>query len=310
MSMPRTTGGEAERGAALLAVLAMVMLLAGFATLGLQRLRAATDRISESEARSDAQLLANAGTTAALGLVHPLKAQARRQPGLLDQPMRFDLGYGQVELRFADGGNCFNLNALARPQASASTGDVAAQSRAADFARLLAAAGIPQIEAARIAEATAARLQQTGLLWADASEWVGVPGVTATHWKLAGPLLCALPNREVAALNINSLTAEQAPLLAAMGLGPDEARRALAARPQEGWGSAGAFWQQATPNGMPDTAAAQMVGVSSRWMRLQLVARTDGASAGRDLLLDTIRQPATVAASRWTVAPDPPQEGA
>lgn len=44
-----------ERGAALLAVLAMVLLLAGFASLGLARLRAATDRITEAEARSEAQ---------------------------------------------------------------------------------------------------------------------------------------------------------------------------------------------------------------------------------------------------------------
>jgi general secretion pathway protein K len=295
-----------EQGAALLAVLAMVLLLAGFASLGLSRLRAATDRITDAEGRSEAQLLAHSGTTAALGIIHQLKAQARGRPGLLQQPIRVPLGAGQVELRFSDGGNCFNLNSLARAQATASTGETQAQSRSADFTRLLVAAGIPSIEASTVSQATASRLSQTGMLWADASEWTTVPGVTAKHWQLAGPLLCALPNREVTALNINSLTVEQAPLLTAMGLSADEARRALAGRPPQGWSSSGEFWQQASANSTPDTAAAEMVGVTSRWIELRVVARTPRASAGRELLLDTVRQPARVAASRWMAVEEQP----
>lgn len=298
-----TRGPASERGAALLAVLAMVMLLAGFASLGLARLRAATDRITDAEARAEAQILAYSGTSAALGLIHQLKAQARGRPGLLQAPIRVPMGAGTVELRFSDGGNCYNLNSLVRPQASASTGDMQAQSRAADFARLLTAAGIPAIEASTVAQATASRLSQTGMLLADASEWVTMPGVTAKHWELAGPLLCALPNREVTAININSLRPDQAPLLTAMGLGADEARRALASRPPEGWSSTGDFWQQASPNGTPDNASAEMLGVNSRWMALDVIARTANAAVGRELLLDTSRQPARVASSRWTAVP-------
>lgn len=294
-----TSERRSEEGAALLAVLAMVLLLAGFASLGLSRLRAATDRITDAEARAEAQILANSGATAALGVIHQLKAQARNNPALLQKPMRVPLGEGQVELKFSDGGNCYNLNSLVRPQISASTGEMQAQSRAADFARLLAATGIPSIEASTVAQATATRLSQTGMLLADASEWVTVPGVTAKHWQLAGPLLCALPTREVTAININSLTPDKAPLLTAMGMGVDEARRAISARPPEGWNSAGEFWQQTSANSMPDTASAEAMGVSSRWMALTVIARTANASVGRDLLLDTSRQPARVAASRW-----------
>ena len=58
-----------ERGAALLTVLALVVLLAGFATVGLDRLKAAGARVTEAEARSEAQLLASAATaTAARGM--------------------------------------------------------------------------------------------------------------------------------------------------------------------------------------------------------------------------------------------------
>jgi general secretion pathway protein K len=298
-----------EEGAALLTVLAVVMLLAGFATLGLQRLKAASDRVVDGEARAQAQLLAHAGTSAALSMVTQLKARANRPDGGLEKPIRIPLEGGEVELRFRDAGSCFNLNSLALGPQSRSAAPAAPQARPADLARLLAAAGIPLLEADTIAQATANRLAATGMLWADASEWATVPGVTERHWAAAAPLLCALPNREAAALNINSLTPEKAPLLVAMGLAPDEARRALAQRPAEGWVSANDFWSQATPGGIPESSAAQVVGTSSRWIELDLVARTGAASVGRRLLLDTVRQPATVAASEWQAVGAGPAEG-
>lgn len=288
-----------ERGAALLAVLAMVVVLSGFASVGLARLKATTERVSEAEARSEAQFLANAGTAAALVLVGQMKAKVGRSTDRLQQGIALPLAGGEVTVRFADGGSCFNLNSLAGQNPDSGGEKSWSQTRPQDFARMLSAAGIPLLEADALAKATATRLSQTRTLWADASEWVTVPGVTAAHWRAAGPLLCALPNREAAALNINSLTEDKAPLLVAMGLGPDEARRALANRPREGWNSASDFWMDASPSGTPDTMGAQVVGTSSRWIKVVLVATTERARVSRELLLDTIRQPATVAASHW-----------
>jgi general secretion pathway protein K len=299
-----------EEGAALLTVLALVLLLAGFATLGLERLRAASDRVVDAEARAEALLIANAGTSAALALVMPLKARARLDPQAMARPVTVALGSGRVELRFRDAGSCFNLNSLALPPASRGVAAPAPQARTGDLAKLLAAAGIPLLEADALAQATAARLASTGMLWADASEWATVPGVTARHWAAAGGLLCALPNREAAALNINSLTLAQAPLLVAMGLQPDEARRALAARPAGGWASANQFWSEASAGGIPESSAAQVVGTTSRWVGLELIAETPRARVGRRLLLDSVRQPATVAASEWeAVDLAPPSDG-
>ncbi|MBS3961123.1 MAG: type II secretion system minor pseudopilin GspK [Sandarakinorhabdus sp.] len=295
----RTRFPPAERGAALLAVLAMVILLSGFASVGLSRLKATTDRVTDAEARSEAQLLASAGTAAAALMVGQVKARANRQPAILAQPVLVPVGSGEVVVRFADAGSCFNLNSLA-PQAPGAGGAAGStQSRPQDFARMLAAAGIPDLEADALSKATAVRLASSRSLWADASEWTMVQGVTAAHWQAVGQLLCALPNREASALNINSLTADKAPLLVAMGLGPDEARRALANRPREGWTSATDFWLEASPGGTPDTAGAQVVGTTSRWIRVSLLATTARARVGRELLLDTLRQPATVAASTW-----------
>jgi general secretion pathway protein K len=287
---------RSERGAALLAVLAMVVLLAGFATLGLERLKAAGDRISDAQARSEAQLLASAGTAAALSMAAQLKTRARMQPQLLDQPLALPFAGGTVTVRFSDGGNCFNLNSLSRPPATTSTGEMPAAARPEDFARLLAATGIPQLEAGSLARATADRLSATGLLWADASEWAGVPGVTQRHWDLAGALLCALPTRDASAINVNSLTADKAPLLAAMGVGVDQARRAIGARPAGGWASASDFTGAATGTGPEEN---DRLGTSSRWMALRVTAATPQASIGRDLLVDTLVTPAEVVSSRW-----------
>ncbi|MFN3371092.1 MAG: general secretion pathway protein GspK [Sphingomonadaceae bacterium] len=291
-----------ERGAALFAVLAMILVLAGFASLGLGRLKATTDRVSDAEALSEARLMANAGGAAALALVASLKARARNSGGSFGDPIGLPVEGGTVRLSFRDAGACFNLNSLAAPPRSAGdagTGALA-QARPQDFARLLAAAGIPLLDADRLARATAERLSATGLLWADASEWTSVPGVTLAHWRLAAPLLCALPNREAAAINVNSLGPEQAPLLVAMGLAPDEARRALAAKPPGGWTSGNQFWGEASASGTPETAAAQLLGASSRWIALDIEAETPRARVARTLILDTQRAPARVVASRWT----------
>ena len=280
-----------ERGAALLAVLAMVLLLAAFASLGLARLRAATSQAGNAEAQAIAAHVATSGAMAAIELVPGWKAEQRRGG---ERPYRIDTGAGVAELSFQNAANCFNLNSL-----SGRTTTAAAQASAGDFARLLTAAGIPTHEAGPLAQATVARLQQTGALWADASEWVTVAGVTTAHWALAGPLLCAFPNREAMALNLNGLTAAQAPLLAGAGLGADEARRVLAARPEGGWGAASEFWQQAAAGAVPRTAMAEAAGTSSRWITLALTAHAGNRTLRRRLLLDTARTPARIAATAW-----------
>jgi len=294
------TGSPPERGAALLAVLAMIVLLAGFATIGLQSLQAASARITEAEARMEAQLLASAATASASGLAAALKARLRLQPGLLDEPVTLQTEAGTVVLRFTDGGNCFNLNALmAPPTTDPHMERPRPAARPRDFARLLAAVGIPQLEAGAVAEATAARLAQTGQLWADASEWAAVPGVTQRHWQLAGPLLCELPTRTRATINLNSLSAAGAPILASFGLGADQARMAVSARPAGGWASANDFIGQSgvALEGAEDIESE--LGTSTRWMRVELVATTPRASVTRELLLDTLQLPAEVVSSRW-----------
>lgn len=306
MTARRPSVPKGERGAALLAVLAMVALLASFAAIGLSRLKAATDGVNDAEARSEAMLLAESGVAASRFLVSRVKAEAQQKPGVPMRPVHIPFAGGEVTLRFHGAANCFNLNSLARPPAKPGEPPQPAQTKVENFEAMLVAAGVPTLEAGGIAEATATRLAQTGILWTDGSEWAGVKGVTAAHWRAVGRMLCALPNRETTAININELSMDDAPLLASMGIPADQARRALAARPQEGWTSANSFWEQAAPTGIPDNAGAQSMGVSSRWMRVELEAETPRARVHREILLDSARQPARVAAVRWGTLEVPP----
>lgn len=283
-----------EQGAALLVVLAVVMLLGSLASLGLTRLRATAASVSAADQQFAAGLLAASGAEIGARVIAQAKARARNHPEQLQQPLPVSVPRGTLRLRFRDAGNCFNLNSLL-----ASGADARPQAGADDLARLLAAAGVDAGSARDIAAATVARLQASRMLWADAAEWRSVTGVDAEVWAAARPLLCALPTREASLINLNSLRPADAPLLVAAGVDIADARRAIAARPPEGWGSGGEFWQQLAAGGAPATAAAQVAGTRSRWIRLRVFAAVDGGRAEREFLLDTSADPARIVASLW-----------
>lgn len=287
-----------ERGAALVAVLAMLMLLSGLVALGLSRLQAATDRVSDTEAQARANRLAEAGVGAAMPMANRLKARGAQRALAVDAPVRIDLDGGTLVLRFSDGGGCFNLNSLARRE-GAERSDASAR----DFARLMMAVAVPELEADRIAANTAQRIAASGVLWADPSEWVLVPGVTGAIWQRMQPLLCTLPTREPSTFNVNALTAAKAPLLVTIGLSSEEARRAIAMRPPEGWQSTNEFWGSAARGEPSANAGAAATGTSSRWIRVDVLAVTPEATAGRTVLLDTARSPARVASTLWMTPP-------
>lgn len=300
-----------ERGAALLAVLATVVLLAALTSLGLSRLKSATTHLDDTSARHQVMLLAESGVTAARFLVFKLKTAAHQPNAKRPESISFALADGRITLRFSSAGNCFNLNAMAPAPTAADQPPLPPQARAEDFRKLLAAAGIDATQAATLAEATATRLAQDGMLWADGSEWATVRGVSAAHWQKAGHLLCALPNREQAALDINALTVADVPLLAASGVPVDVARRMLASRPQQGWASPTDFWQQAMVSPPPNNAGAQSLRTDSRWMLVEVEATTARLRHTRQILLDTVPQPAHIAAVTWKpLEPPPPPEEA
>jgi general secretion pathway protein K len=293
----KARGKRHERGAALLAVLGLVLLLGGLATVGLGRLQAATDLAMVSASQAEARVAASAGVTAAAAMALPIRAAARQDPSILREPVQLMVGTARVTLRFADAPNCFNLNSLGRRTEGADGRPGAARLGAADFARLLRGAGVPLMEADSIARTTADMIGGRGILLADPAEWRQVPGVTEALWARVGPTLCALPNREPTPINVNLLSARDVPLLSALGFDENVAREVLGSR-SGGWTSASGFWQ-AMGTSETETSAGVGAGVSSRYLEVLVESEIAGAVAVRRVLFDASRQPATVVSSEW-----------
>ncbi|MFN3592155.1 MAG: hypothetical protein ACK4TG_08200, partial [Thermaurantiacus sp.] len=87
---------QRERGAALLAVLGLVLLLGGLATIGLGRLKAATDLAMISAGQAEARAAASAGVAAAVALSLPIRAAARQDPAILRTPIMLTFGEARV----------------------------------------------------------------------------------------------------------------------------------------------------------------------------------------------------------------------
>src|SRR3569832_2148479 len=84
------------------------------------------------------------------------------------------------------------------------------------------------------------------LKMADVSELRAARGVTPKIYARLKPWICVLPVAEPVKLNVNTLTPEQAPLIAMLMPGEltvADARAALAARPAGGYGSSVRFWE-------------------------------------------------------------------
>ncbi|MGL4206666.1 MAG: type II secretion system minor pseudopilin GspK [Aeromonadaceae bacterium] len=112
----------------------------------------------------------------------------------------------------------------------------------------------------------------------DISELRLVRGITASIYRRLAPMVCALPNKEMA-LNVNTLRKEQLPLIGALFLGNmdlEQSKRLLEARPRDGWTSADLFLQEplvlaANPGG----EMKKNIGVKSIYFEAKLEVALD-----------------------------------
>lgn len=123
-----------------------------------------------------------------------------------------------------------------------------------------------------------------------ASEIKLLPGFPPAAWAKASKWLCALPDTD-GKVNVNTLTPEQAPLLAALFTGTlneDDAARLIDSRPEEGWESLEAFSQTLEteyPQTKENLAKIQeRVAVNSHYFRVYSTGTTD------DLTLRVVSQ--------------------
>ena len=305
---------ENERGAALLTVLLLVAVMAVIAATALDRLTLAT-RIAGSAATVDqGRAYTFAAEQIALRRVSSLVSRDTARLTLtgdwLGRDFILPLPGGQGRARLTDANNCFNLNSLA---AEVTPGKFSQRSGAmGQFTELMKLVGIDDGQAQQIAGAAADwidsdsndgplgaeddvyRAMPASYLAAnrkmvDVSELRAVRGMTPKIYAQLKPWICVLPVAEPVKLNVNTLTPEQAPLIAMLLPGQislSAARAALAVRPAGGYGSSVRFWEGRAFEGLdPPPDVAEQAGVNSRWFALTTnVTMGDGVLTARSLI--------------------------
>jgi general secretion pathway protein K len=316
---------ERERGAALLAVLVVVAVTGALAAAGMEKLRLSAALAANGAALDQARGYA-LGLEQLLALtVEDVQAKSPGRTTLAGgwngRSRSFPLPNGAIATaQVRDGGNCFNLNGLV--SGDPVTGLRAEPAGIARFARLMTLIGIPEPEAARIADsaadwadtdgtprplgaedpdyAAAERPYRAANTWfAEPSELRAVAGVTPESYARLRPWICALPAAGPGTINVNTLAPAEAPLLAMLDarLGLEEARRAIAARPQAGWSNVEDFARAARLQ-LPQPALAQL-GVRTDWFAFDLRVELDGAELEQGTLIDARFRPVRVAARHW-----------
>lgn len=318
-----------ERGAALLAVLVLVVIMAAIAAGAFERLRLSTAMAMNGAALDQARGYA-LGVEDLLALriddlanedpyVTTLAGDWNGTPRTIPLP-----GEGEANGTIRDGGNCFNLNSLV--QGEAATGLVQRPAAIEQFVALMLVLGLPEPAARRIAGAAGDWMDsdsepgpqgaedsayaggepayRTGnTLVADPSELRAVAGVTPEIYRQLRPFVCALPAADMSPINVNTLLPSDAPLLAMFAPARtrvDRVRGVIAARPPGGWRNTYDFWRSAQVAGL-ETSADPMsqLQLKTHWFTIDLSVRFADAEMEEWALVDARLAPAKVVARRW-----------
>ncbi|MCQ8185061.1 type II secretion system minor pseudopilin GspK [Parvularcula maris] len=257
-----------ERGAALLTVILMTGTLAVLAVAMTEILTVALARAGASEARDQAYWAMHGLEDAALGYLRDQGEVLDSPTGVLfGQPVVIPFEGGAATLTFTDRSNCFNINDLLQEADGELTPDEGAAERFAGLVRELGAGQTAgQQLAARIADFADTNDQpQAGsvddfdyqrrevpyrsarVLLASVTELRAIAGFSPDVYRALLPHLCALPTDGTGTLNVNTLSIEDAPLLAA-AMGEAVTLRAaeslITERPPTGYEDVQAFLDQ------------------------------------------------------------------
>jgi general secretion pathway protein K len=318
---------EGERGAALLTVLLLVAIVAVMAGAGLERLRLATRLAGNAAASGQARGFARAAEVLATSRIDGLLGQNLSRVtlagGWSNRPFGLPLPGGQAVARVTDGGNCFNLNSLvAQVAPGVYTSDTPARLQ---FARLMRFLQVPSQVAEQVAAGAADWIdtdsdrqvggaedssylglqpgyRTAGTLMADVSELRAVAGVTPPLFATLRPWICTLPVAQPAPINVNTLAAEQAPLLAMLlpdGSPSEGARTALLRRPAQGYADAGAFWTAAQFGIGAALPSGSQTAVKTSWFSLRVDVTQGDTTLTQSSLVDATRLPSRLVSRQW-----------
>ncbi|MCU6670865.1 type II secretion system minor pseudopilin GspK [Enterobacteriaceae bacterium H4N4] len=211
---------------------------------------------------------------------------------------------GQVE----DAQDCFNVNNLLAAPAEAEKTDAPAVSEKPRQQQILEQiftdSGLSSTRAEELYSQLVDSLDEDTVTAKDGQEddaWAGLqparlpanqlmqtlseirqlPAFPAAAWPTVSALLCALPTT-ASKVNVNTLTAKQARLLAALfpgKLSEEEAKRIIESRPEAGWESVATFsetLERDAPQLKDDLKmAGEQLAVTSRYFRVNYTGNTD-----------------------------------
>lgn len=322
------SGRGGEEGAALLAVLMLVAVMAAVSVVALEKMALGTRTAGNAVEIDQARAFALGSEAVALGRIGQLLALDRSRTtlagGWADRPFTQAVPGGLVTARLSDGGNCFNLNSVV--EGSADTLLAARPVGIAQFVALMQALDVPLPDAQRIADGLADWIDSDAMprpagaedevysrltpayrtantLVADRSELRAVAGVTPALYDRVAPFVCALPTPDLSPLNVNTLTDPQAPLVAMLAPGQldlPRARAILAERPAGGFDSVARFWRLPALDAL--VPPADVVGqprVTTRWFALALDVELGRSQVTERALIDASANPPRVARRSW-----------
>ncbi len=308
-----------ERGAALLTVLMMVAVIAVIAAASLDRLtlatRASVNLIALSQARAYGLAAENIASSRIADLLAADGKKTTLAGNWMGRAVPFPIDGGTATAKLNDGGNCFNVNSLVLGDVK--TGFKVNSIAISQFEALMVLASIPENQANGLALAAADWIDSdtaplpggaedaayspslaANSLMVDASEIRSLAGMTAAHYNLIRPWVCALPETGLSPINVNTLTPGQAPLIAMMipgRLATQTAKRMIDERPASGYASAVDFWKLPALNGLtPAAEVMEQTQVRTRWFVLDVSVALAGAEHRQISLIDAANPPPRV----------------
>lgn len=252
-------GHQKQQGSVLLTTLLVMAVMAALAVAIMDQISFAVKRTVNVQAYAQADWYVLGAQDFAgqylSRIAHNLSAQAMNTALTNQKPIVFPLENGAITLTIRDGSHCLSLGALLT---SAGTAYTPGQRR---FAQLLRAIGWAEQDADRLAAAGtdwADRDSQTlpngaedfaymrrtpahrtaNTAFVSVQELRALGGMTEARFQALLPYVCARPAGHVSQVNINTLHAGQAALLAAMLGGADNlrlARQLITQRPEGGY---------------------------------------------------------------------------
>ncbi|WP_262378507.1 type II secretion system minor pseudopilin GspK [Luteimonas viscosa] len=320
-----TRAAATQCGAALLTVLLLIAVMTVLLVSVMDDIRFGLRRTGNAQALAQAQWYALGSEELARTRIRQLERGDGRttlEGGWNGRPFVFPIDGGVMRVRLDDASACFNLNSVVEGAAGQwsrrETGarQYIALLRALEFtpeqANAMTDALVDWIDSDQMPGAAGAEdaayasrgpgYRTSGTLLAEASELRAIAGHDAASYARLRPHVCAHPDNALSPLNINTLEAEDAVMLAMvsdLALDPAAARRVIAARPAGGWRDLAVF-SQAVVAPLPDHVLQQLR-LRTRYFALHTEVEYDGAELVLSALLDSDSHgPVRLLARRWT----------